>query len=839
MRRTCLMVACLAAVCTLLALGPAGAVKYVKWDAAGPDHNGTSWAKAFLTVQAALDVAVDGERVLVAGTPDTLEGNSEPGAIYPEKIVFKTAVILEGGYRGNPGALPDLTRNPALYISIIDGGASAAAARTVTAKADASIDGFTIRGAETAVHINTGVNTVFTVKNNIVQNGSAYGIYCLDCTPTITGNTIDGRGTGGTGVRFEATGGCGSYDNYSWCNSCAGQMTENQVMGWTGYAAVCVGKYQGCHYDNCTATCTPTIYDNDLSGGNETVYIRCCLPTITGNRITGQAGKLAAVSVSYCSPEISGNRIVANAASGIRCYSRSGCGSYNNYSWCETTNPTISDNLITDAAEYGIYAAADSRVNCHYNSCTPVCRPTIRGNYIADSPHGIGFGSGSGGTADANWITGCGSGIACLGVAATISNNTIWDNQEEGILCNGGSASELTGNIVYGGPVGIRCAGTSATHTSPKVLRNTVIGSGIGALCQMSDSDVKSNLFAYCSEAGVNIQGGSAKIYNNTIVKNVAYGINVESGTPQMFNNIVSGNEVGYLDVGETGTLGFNCFWQNPTADYYPISKPADDIAANPSFLDANMGVFQLQPGSVCSNAGDNTKVAAGDMDRDGEDRIQDTTVDMGSFEGSDDVITPVVSIAVAKGQAADAIVQISGKIISGAFPGDFYIEEADRSAGIRVFKPSHGVAQDTLATVVGKVETNLDGERFVRASGVSSAGSASVTPMIARLWAVGGEDQAELVAGGLFQQGVTGGEGLNNIGLLLTAAGRIVESGPTWLTLDDGSGVAVKCVAPTALVIDPAWTHAVVTGISSCQQFGGSIHRQLLVRAQSDITGH
>ena len=831
--------AVLVTVVFALALGPACAVKYVKWDAPGPDHNGTSWSKAFLTIQEALDVAADGERVLVAGTPGTLEGNSEPGAIYPEKIVFKTAVILEGGYRGKPGALPDLTRDRNVYITILDGGASAAAARTVTAKANSSIDGFTIRGAETAVYINTGVNTVFTVKNNIVQNGSAYGIYAVDCKPTITANTIDGRGTGTTGVRFEATAYCTSSYGSARCNSCAGQMSENRVLGWTDYATVCVGKYQGCYNNSCTAACTPTISDNDLSGGNETVYIRCCLPTITGNRITGEAGKLAAVSVSHCSPEISGNRIVANAASGIRCYSRSGCTGTYGSSWCETTNPTISDNLITDAGEHGIYCGADARANCYNNSCTPVCRPTIRGNYIADSPRGIGFGSGSGGTADGNWITKCDSAIACLGVAASVINNTLWDNHEEGILCNGGSAASITGNTIYGGPVGIRCAGTTATHTSPEVLRNSVIGSGIGALCQMSDSDVKSNLFAHCTESGVGIQGGSAKVYNNTIVKNTVYGINVESGTPQMFNNIVSGNDVGYLDVGETGTLGFNCFWQNTTADYYPISKPASDIAANPSFLDSNMGVFQLQPGSVCINAGDNTKVAAGDTDRDGEDRIQDTTVDMGSFEGSDDVITPVIRIAEAKGQAADVIARISGKAVSGAFADSFYIEEPDRSAGIRVFKPSHGVAQATLATVVGTVETNLDGERFVRASGVSGAGIASVTPVIAHLWSVGGEDQAELVAGGLFQQGVTGGEGLNNIGLLLTVAGRIVESGPTWLTLDDGSGVAVKCVAPTALTIDPAWTHAKVTGISSCQQFGGSIHRQILVRAQSDITGH
>jgi len=55
------------AVLALLILAPAYAVThYVDFDAPGPDHDGTSWATAYLTVQDAIAAATDGDEVWVA-----------------------------------------------------------------------------------------------------------------------------------------------------------------------------------------------------------------------------------------------------------------------------------------------------------------------------------------------------------------------------------------------------------------------------------------------------------------------------------------------------------------------------------------------------------------------------------------------------------------------------------------------------------------------------------------------------------------------------------------------------------------------------------------------------
>jgi hypothetical protein len=74
----------------LLALtsSAASAVVYVKWDSPGPAFDGTSWDKAFHTVQAGLNTASSGGEVWVArGT-------------YVENITLKDGVALYGGYSG-------------------------------------------------------------------------------------------------------------------------------------------------------------------------------------------------------------------------------------------------------------------------------------------------------------------------------------------------------------------------------------------------------------------------------------------------------------------------------------------------------------------------------------------------------------------------------------------------------------------------------------------------------------------------------------------------------------------------------------------------------------------
>lgn len=83
---------------------------------------------------------------------------------------------------------------------------------------------------------------------------------------------------------------------------------------------------------------------------------------------------------------------------------------------------------------------------------------------------------------------------------------------------------------------------------------------------------------------------------------------------------------------------------------------------------------------------------------------------------------------------------------------------------------------------------------------------------------------------------GVTGGVGVNNIGLLVRIFGRFSYIDAQTFSIDDGSGVNVKCAVPAGVTLDPSWSFAQVTGISSCEPVGPDLHRLILVRGQEDI---
>ena len=193
-----------------------------------------------------------------------------------------------------------------------------------------------------------------------------------------------------------------------------------------------------------------------------------------------------------------------------------------------------------------------------------------------------------------------------------------------------------------------------------------------------------------------------------------------------------------------------------------------------------------------------------------------------------------------------DTPVTISAAIVSAAWTDVFYIEADDRSSGIRVEKAAHGLTDDNVrADVVGIMKTNSDGERYVQASTAEPAGSGSIRPLGMVNRSLGGGDFAyDPGPPQIGQQGVTGGAGLNNIGLLVQIWGRVTEiesveppDVPTWFKIDDGSGVSVKCVVPNGVTIDEDWEYVVVTGASSCEKIGDDLYRLIRVREDSDIT--
>ena len=60
---------------------------------------------------------------------------------------------------------------------------------------------------------------------------------------------------------------------------------------------------------------------------------------------------------------------------------------------------------------------------------------------------------------------------------------------------------------------------------------------------------------------------------------------------------------------------------------------------------------------------------------------------------------------------------------------------------------------------------------------------------------------------------------GLNNIGMLVRVCGKLTYIDANNFTLDDGSGIAVHCVTPTGVTVNPLWQYVAVTGISSCER--------------------
>ena len=130
-----------------------GKVMYVDKDSPGSPHDGRSWATAYSTISAAMNAAVSGQEVCVAGGD------------YGESVTLKGGVALRGGYAAS-GSLRDINACPTTIA-------------TATVADSSTLDGFTIAG--TAVYGVYCNNTSPTIVNNTILNlspsGSSYGVY--------------------------------------------------------------------------------------------------------------------------------------------------------------------------------------------------------------------------------------------------------------------------------------------------------------------------------------------------------------------------------------------------------------------------------------------------------------------------------------------------------------------------------------------------------------------------------------------------------------------------------------------------------------------------------------
>ncbi len=182
-----------------------------------------------------------------------------------------------------------------------------------------------------------------------------------------------------------------------------------------------------------------------------------------------------------------------------------------------------------------------------------------------------------------------------------------------------------------------------------------------------------------------------------------------------------------------------------------------------------------------------------------------------------------VYDIFSAKRAPDEAFAHLTGPICTAVFGNVLYVETPSRTCGIRVETTGHNISVGQRVTVLGTVQTNLDGERYIAASSVQPITSVPVeelAPLGLRNDSLGGSALH-------LQQGVDGGFGLNNIGLLIRTWGRVTQVGEGYIYIDDGShlkdgtltgseenvGVRVIC-DPSGYAIGD---YVAVTGISSC----------------------
>lgn len=415
-----------------------------------------------------------------------------------------------------------------------------------------------------------------------------------------------------------------------------------------------------------------------------------------------------------------------------------------------------------------------------------------------------------------------GGGMYCQYGAPVIDNCTISDNvtDRHGGGINAESCrlfvmnSRIMGNRVnyssYDGG-GVYCISSSLHFSGNLVTGNTAGSRGGGLRVADCRIEMTNNTFA-----------GNTGNHGGAIFCEVNEGSSIQ-------NNIIANNSSGIYGYYPSDNPIFtnNCFHGNTSYDTMNMPPGADNIFADPLFADAD---YHISSSSPCINAGCDTAASLPTFDMDKQGRIFGPAVDI----GADEYWSSVLSIRDVKKAADGAVISGSGAIVSGIFSNAFYIEADNRSSGIRVEKLFHGAAENTRATISGKLKTLPSGERCIAANTVSCSASGSVGPLAMTNRNLGGGDSHYNPLTGAGQQGVDGGFGLNNIGLLVKVYGRVMSEQPSFFVLDDGSAVEVKVMWPD-YAADPE-DYVIVTGISSCEKVGGVVKRVVRPRRLEDI---
>jgi len=219
------------------------------------------------------------------------------------------------------------------------------------------------------------------------------------------------------------------------------------------------------------------------------------------------------------------------------------------------------------------------------------------------------------------------------------------------------------------------------------------------------------------------------------------------------------------------------------------------------------------------------------------------------------------ISIGAAKKSSTSSRIGFTGKIVTAAVGEYYYIQEPDRSAGIKIV-PLDMPAETKVGDMVdgGGIPQVVDGECCLDEAVCEIKGTAVSEPISLSNSAIGGGSFGlqDAVSGWRWVH-PTGkpaehlwlpAQGLSTIGLLVRTCGEVthVNADLRFFYIDDGSDLDDGLGSPTmrglrvwAPNLNPGELPSVgqfvsVTGISSCFKPGGDLLRLIHVRSRNDI---
>lgn len=166
---------------------------------------------------------------------------------------------------------------------------------------------------------------------------------------------------------------------------------------------------------------------------------------------------------------------------------------------------------------------------------------------------------------------------------------------------------------------------------------------------------------------------------------------------------------------------------------------------------------------------------------------------------------------------------------VSAKFGSAFYIEDADRGAGIRVHDFQTNLVAGNTAVFYGVLGVTSSGERCVGNPKIANPTSGvAIAPLAMSGKAIGGGMLG-------YTPGVTGGIGLNTTGLLVKTAGLVTHELNGVIYVDGGVGITDESDHPgirvSGVTQSRSWQgcYVTVTGVVSTRKVGDSVYPTVL----------